>query len=423
MDLLALFLESEFEVKIIKSINNKETIHLIIVDCPLYDTKSIDQLNNLSASHKKVPIIITTPKENLNQYVNTKIDSLTILEGPVEYSDLIIAIEKALSIRSKSDHQEYKRVPLKRFSHIDLKKNDIEIFIKLSDAKFVKIVGSDCHETSDDASEIIAKYAQKGVEFLYVSKFDYMLIVMDFMIEDMRRLEDASLSTEEKIDIQSNMVEDIHESIKSFNISEQTLELAKSSMVATNKIIEKNKNINELFQKMIKNKNYIYDLSIMTNYLSCAISTKMDWDARLSLEKLAYASLLQDISLSDELLAKMSSTNSPDFLKLTDKQKLIVKNHATESAKIADQLAEFPMDARNVILQHHERPNGSGFPRALKYGQITPLAAVFIIAHEFSHLFLTKQYDKNKTVEYFKENYNQGPFKNALGPFLKIIDI
>ncbi len=43
---------------------------------------------------------------------------------------------------------------------------------------------------------------------------------------------------------------------------------------------------------------------------------------------------------------------------------------------------ELAPDVDVIILQHHELPDGTGFPRGLHAKQISPLACLFIVAHE-----------------------------------------
>jgi hypothetical protein len=64
-------------------------------------------------------------------------------------------------------------------------------------------------------------------------------------------------------------------------------------------------------------------------------------------------------------------------------------------------------------LEHHERPDGTGFPRGLFHHQIAPLSALFIIAHDLLGYFLQKGKDTN--MEEFIDTraglYTQGMFK------------
>ena len=429
LDLQTLFLESEFDLNIEKASEEEEAkshlekikeLSFIIIDHPL--NKKIDSLlTYIQDNSINCPIILSTPIELIDDYKSNKfkIESLILIEKPIEYEEFITAIQDILNIEPDESSMEFSRVPSKRLVSIDFVKNDIEVFIKLSSQKFVKIIN--CDNDLLDAKNIVTKYIKKGVEYLYVNKFDYMIIVYDFLEEDRNKLEDPNVSIDDKIEVQTNVIEDVHESIKNFSISPQTIEIAQATVKATSKIIEKTPKVGELLKKMIKNKNYIYDLSMLTNYLSCAISMNMDWDSRLSLEKLSYAALLQDISLSDVEIAKIVDIKSEKFQNLKPELQNLVKTHVFKSAELLDEIKDLPSDSRNIILQHHERPAGKGYPRELNQNNTMPLACVFIIAHQFAHMLLTKEIEMKSAPEYFEKTFNKGNFRNPLKAFLKII--
>ena len=46
------------------------------------------------------------------------------------------------------------------------------------------------------------------------------------------------------------------------------------------------------------------------------------------------------------------------------------------------ELKEMPGEVDFLVLEHHERPDGSGFPTGLMAHQIAPLSTVFIVAHD-----------------------------------------
>ena len=74
---------------------------------------------------------------------------------------------------------------------------------------------------------------------------------------------------------------------------------------------------------------------------------------------------------------------------------------------------EIPSDVDIIVLQHHERPNGTGFPKGLRSNQIAPLASVFIVAHDIvDQLTATAgQFDLKKFVKNTEALYQNATFK------------
>jgi HD-GYP domain-containing protein (c-di-GMP phosphodiesterase class II) len=56
-----------------------------------------------------------------------------------------------------------------------------------------------------------------------------------------------------------------------------------------------------------------------------------------------------------------------------------VRSHAGAGASILGH-AEFPWPLREIVWQHHERVDGSGYPRSLKGAQILPEARILAVA-------------------------------------------
>lgn len=65
--------------------------------------------------------------------------------------------------------------------------------------------------------------------------------------------------------------------------------------------------------------------------------------------------------------------------KLTELEYTIIKTHPQAGYEILKNI-EFPWPIAEIVLQHHERINGSGYPQALKNGQILLEARILAVA-------------------------------------------
>ncbi len=92
------------------------------------------------------------------------------------------------------------------------------------------------------------------------------------------------------------------------------------------------------------------------------------------LEGLKLGALIHDIgklALPSQILAKPS--------RLTDAEFELVKQHPEQGAMIVDEV-EFPWPIKQMILQHHERLDGSGYPKGLKGKDIILEARIIAVA-------------------------------------------
>jgi HD-GYP domain-containing protein (c-di-GMP phosphodiesterase class II) len=110
------------------------------------------------------------------------------------------------------------------------------------------------------------------------------------------------------------------------------------------------------------------------------------------MDKLVYASVLCDITLAvrPEILSVQSKlefeARKDEFPE--DVQKIYLSHPKDAASLIKRYFSQAPPDTDVLALQHHEQPDGSGFPMGLKADRISPLAALFIVANDFSYYFL-----------------------------------
>jgi PAS domain S-box-containing protein/putative nucleotidyltransferase with HDIG domain len=107
--------------------------------------------------------------------------------------------------------------------------------------------------------------------------------------------------------------------------------------------------------------------------LARAIATHMDIDAH-EIEGIEMAGLLHDIGklrVPAEILTKTRQ--------LTDAEFALVKEHPTLGHEILKDIA-FPWPIADIVLQHHERLDGSGYPSGLKDTEILLAARILAVA-------------------------------------------
>jgi len=78
--------------------------------------------------------------------------------------------------------------------------------------------------------------------------------------------------------------------------------------------------------------------------------------------------------------------------KLTDEEFATMKNHPTYAVEILKELGESNQLILDVIEQHHEKLNGTGYPKGLKKDKINTLAQIITIADIFDALTTKRSY-------------------------------
>jgi len=131
--------------------------------------------------------------------------------------------------------------------------------------------------------------------------------------------------------------------------------------------------------------------------LVTALGVEMHLDEK-EIECLKYASLLHDtgkIDIPPEILTKTT--------KLTSKEYDIIKRHPAKGAQILRPL-QILKPVIPIIMHHHEKYDGTGYPSRLKKGQIPLGARIMAVADAFEAMVYGRPYRERKdTSEAIKE--------------------
>jgi hypothetical protein len=141
-------------------------------------------------------------------------------------------------------------------------------------------------------------------------------------------------------------------------------------------------------------------------------------DLTHQLRLITLAALLHDVTLDDRLyemkLNLLFSGRLKDLVKGGSDQKEIFA-HPQKGASMAKDFDFCHPDIGVIIEQHHELPDGSGFPTALKAEKMHPLSALFIVAEDFVDYFIrySPAPDWKTYLKTREKLYAQAPFEEA----------
>ena len=107
--------------------------------------------------------------------------------------------------------------------------------------------------------------------------------------------------------------------------------------------------------------------------IACRIAKELGWGAD-QIQGLRMAALVHDIgkiAIPAEILTKPS--------KLSEFEEKLMEEHASHSYELLKDI-DFPWDIADIVHQHHERLDGSGYPQHLRGNAILPEARVLAVA-------------------------------------------
>jgi putative nucleotidyltransferase with HDIG domain len=128
--------------------------------------------------------------------------------------------------------------------------------------------------------------------------------------------------------------------------------------------------------------------------LATAIAQEMKL-SRDKIEGVRFASLVHDVgkvNLPTEIVSKLNKLSEVEFN--------FVKNHPKISYNILKKV-DFPWPIAEIVFQHHEKINGSGYPRGLKGAEILIEAKILGVANVVEAMSSSRSYRPAISVEEF----------------------
>ncbi|MGB1263081.1 MAG: HD-GYP domain-containing protein [Cognaticolwellia sp.] len=142
----------------------------------------------------------------------------------------------------------------------------------------------------------------------------------------------------------------------------------------------------------IRNKNdYLLEHSVSTSVLMTVFSHFLKMDKDIS-HQLAIGAFLHDIGkvkIPEKILNKTG--------KLTDKERSIMQKHVKHSVNILKATPNISALSIEVVAQHHERLDGSGYPLKLKQNDISNYGAMMAICDIFDALTAARPHQASRS--------------------------
>jgi putative two-component system response regulator len=134
--------------------------------------------------------------------------------------------------------------------------------------------------------------------------------------------------------------------------------------------------------------NHIKRVKVYCEELAAAIGMQPE-----SVQRLGYSSMMHDVgkvTTPDDILNKPGPLNASEWSKM--------RQHTTAGAKILGENSFFAM-ARDIALHHHERVDGTGYPKGLKGDEIPMAARIVAVVDVFDALLSKRSYKEAWSLE------------------------
>jgi HD-GYP domain-containing protein (c-di-GMP phosphodiesterase class II) len=133
---------------------------------------------------------------------------------------------------------------------------------------------------------------------------------------------------------------------------------------------------------------YLFSHSVHVSILSTVVGISMGL-TRKELSSLATGCLVLDIGMLDidrKIWDKTTALTDPEFQ--------VIKRHPELGLRSAEKLVHGDQDALAIVSQHHERMDGSGYPKRLNGASIHPLARIAAVCDVYDAMQAPRAYRK-----------------------------
>jgi response regulator RpfG family c-di-GMP phosphodiesterase len=404
----------------LKLIEMKPHIDLVVCTSTIDGEDVIEKLiSTLKASEIDVPIIaigeevkvsdwevyFLPPFLNVNKFVKTAGEALGVTAR--------MMVDKIVP--------EYYPIPIRLFRSFS--KTPCEIFHLISkgsrEKEYSKIIDKD-----GEIREKVTKYIELGVECFFVYSHDRLKVVNEISNSIVNRLDDKSLSSEEKaIAVETGFEVVASQMSGNDEMTESMVQISKKCVENIKDMIKEVPKIRHMLKMLMDNKSsYVYQHNILGTYVARHILENIEWGSEEHAEKLGFTFFFHDIFLMPIFTKYPDIKNEEDLFfseKLSEKEKDLVLNHARLAGEIVKTFPRCPMGADAIITQHHGTSAGVGIAVDFK-DDISPLAKVMIISEEFvNEMFKQKEsgnkkYNLDDILDILYDKFTRHTYKRIL---------
>ncbi|MBF0360233.1 MAG: HD domain-containing protein [Oligoflexia bacterium] len=377
----------------------------VILNLELQDHPGIQVLKFIKTNHPSMKVILTMSNEEvlktngLDKVLLAKQGIVNIFITPFQLRDLQQALEghqtfEEIISRTKTregvsaevdvdmSDDQFMKVKIEEF--FSTKSVQFDVFIKVRDGKYLKIL----HAGDTFSKERIDKYKnEKKVEFLYFQKEDRIKFIRLQNYISEKTVQHKGIATETKVGMIKNLAEVCVEGIYTEGLRPVLIDQGKALCGNIYEVIHNNNDLFKLLRTYAEKDNSLYAHSYMVTLFSSMMIKQFVWESKIVNETVGMAALMHDIGRTTQTgdLREMSPN------KMNEEQLKVYRKHPEDGVKILDGYPQVQEAVKQIVLQHHERINGEGFPFGLRSHKILALAQIVGVADDFVQIMVDGQ--------------------------------
>jgi response regulator RpfG family c-di-GMP phosphodiesterase len=309
-----------------------------------------------------------------------------LLEGHQSLGDLLAGVTKKEGVSAEEEvaftDESFSCIKIDEFYSSQAVLFDI--YIKLGSNKYLKIL----HAGDTFSKERIDKYKnEKKIDSLYFHNNDRRKYIQYNNFLAKKLIDNKVIPTFNKVNHLKNVSEKFIEEAFTVGMKPQIIEQGREVCETVFQLIESQKDLYQVLRSFQNFDPSAYSHSFLVTLYSTAIIKQFDWQSKTTIETTAMACMFHDIGktlLPKELLGLPVTNMSPEQLEE-------YKKHPELGLQLVEPHRTVNNSVKQIILQHHEAYDGTGFPFARKGTKILTLANIVCLADDFVHIMVDQK--------------------------------
>lgn len=259
-----------------------------------------------------------------------------------------------------------------------------DVFIQLKSGKYIKIL----HAGDTFDQERIDKYKNdKKIEYLWFKKTDRAKYLKYQAHLTAKIVGSDKVPIEMKARFLKNTTSKYIEEVMSEGLKPQIIEQGKQICEQVYQLVDKEKNLAKLLRGYQEFDPSSVDHSYLVTLFTTSIIKQFEWQSQATIETASMACMFHDIGKM-KMPEKLLETR-PDDMSIEELE--LYQNHPVLGAEMVDGNNLINNSVKQIIIQHHEYFDGTGFPFKKKGAKILTLANIIALVDDFVHIMVERK--------------------------------
>lgn len=268
-------------------------------------------------------------------------------------------------------------LPVPTSSVIHRKSSLADLYLRLPNNRMVKIA----HKGGIIDIAQIQRFGDKEVRYLYVVKNDFSEIVSDLVkgAEGINRID--GIPADMKVTKFFSVAETVYSELLNLPLTDESLGRAIRLSTEISSALREKPDFAKLVETVIGLGDEFARHSLGTVVMANLLMIQLEWTSPKLSNPISMAAFFHDIGLKDI----PTHLRFKKRIEMTPEEAALWETHPSIGVALLSPLQIITPDILRIVQEHHEMPNGAGFPQRLRSERMFPMSKVVSFANVLAH--------------------------------------